>query len=100
MTAAAKSDLTGWHITQRVVAAVLFGYILTNTAGVLISYLLPFETLSAVAWPAIFSWVLYLAIVMWVFSVRRLRTVWLGLAGGIVLTTLGAFGLYILEYGL
>ncbi|MEM8814278.1 MAG: DUF3649 domain-containing protein [Pseudomonadota bacterium] len=86
-----------WHIASRVFAATIPGFVLTNTSGVLLSFLLPGEKLSGVAIATLLSFAIYAAIVMWIFSVKRLRTVWLGLLTGILLTGGGAWLLYTLE---
>jgi len=99
MAASAASSLSGWHIAQRVFAGLILGFILTNTSGVFLALLPPGDVVPAVAWTTLLSWVLYLAIVIWVFSVKNLKTIWLGLIGAIVLTTAGAFGLYALGAG-
>lgn len=86
-----------WHITSRVIAATVFGFVLANSASVLLSFLLPGEKTIGLAWVTLASFVLYTCIVMWVFSVKRLRTVWLGLVGAILLTSAASTGLYILD---
>ena len=89
--------ISGWHITSRVVAALVPGFVLTNTAAVFFALLLPGEKFDGVAWATVLSYALYTAIILWVFAVKRLRTVWIGLLGAICATALGAWGLYLLE---
>ena len=86
-----------WHIASRVFAATIPGFILTNTSGVLLSFLLPGDRISGVATATLLSFAVYAAIVMWIFSVKRLRTVWTGLMLGILATGAGAWLLYTLE---
>ena len=88
-----------WHIASRVLAAAVPGFVLTNTSSVLLSFLLPGDKISGVAAATLLSFAIYTAIVMWVFSVRRLRTVWIGLILGILATGAGAWLLYTLEAG-
>ena len=76
-----------WDIATRVLAAVLLGYLVTNTVGIAIGLALPVAKPSAVAGATIASFLLWALIAMWVFTVRRTRTVWLGL-----LAVLGASG--------
>ena len=97
MATRAARRVSGWHITSRVVAALVPGFVLTNTAGVFFALLLPGERFHGVAWATVFGYALYVAIIMWVFAVKRLRTVWIGLLGAIAATALGAWGLYLLE---
>ncbi|MEM8930498.1 MAG: hypothetical protein AAGE94_04955 [Acidobacteriota bacterium] len=93
----AKQRISRWHVASRVFAVVLPGFILTNTTGILLSLLIPGDKLSAVATATILSYVFYTAIILWAFSVERLRTVWLGLLSAIVVTGAGAWLLYTLE---
>ena len=86
-----------WHIASRVLAAAIPGFVLTNTGSVMLSFLLPGDKISGVATATLLSFAIYAAIVMWTFSVRRLRTVWIGLTLGILVTGAGAWLLYTLE---
>ena len=85
------------QITSRVLAALIPGFVLTNTASIFLALLLPGDRFIGVAWATVLSFALYTAIIIWVFSVRRLRTVWVGLLAAIALTGLGSWGLYLLE---
>ena len=89
-----------WHIASRVFAAAVPGFVLTNTSGVLLSFLLPGDRINGVATATLLSFAIYTAIVMWTFSVKRLRTVWIGLMLGIVVTGAGAWLLYTPEASL
>ena len=86
-----------WGVTSRVVAALIPGFLLTNTTGVLLSFLIPGEKFTGIAWATLLSFLLYAAIIMWVFHVDRLKTVWLGLLGCIAMTSLASLGLYIIN---
>lgn len=98
MTVASTTKRPGrWHVTSRVTAAAIPGFVLTNTSGILLSFLLPGEKIDGIAIATLLSFAIYTAIIMWVFSVARLRTVWIGLIGGIVLTGGGAWLMYTLE---
>ena len=37
------------------------------------------------------AFAIYTVIILWIFSVKRLRTVWWGMLGGITLTAAGAW---------
>ena len=98
MSTVAKTKRPGrWHITSRVFAAAIPGFILTNTSGVFLALVLPGVRTDGVATATLLSFAIYTAIVMWVFSVKRLLTVWIGLLGGILATGAGAWLLYTLE---
>ena len=90
-----------WHVTSRVLAAAIPGLILTNTAGILFSYLLPAlfaaDKFVAVATATLLSFAFYTVIIMWIFAAERLRTIWIALVGGIIVTGTGAWLLYLLE---
>ncbi|MEM7048218.1 MAG: DUF3649 domain-containing protein [Acidobacteriota bacterium] len=86
-----------WHVTSRVVAAAIPGLILTNTLAILLSFLLPGDKITAVATATVLSYAIYGALILWIFSVQRLRTVWIGLLSGIVVTAAGAWLMYTLE---
>ena len=73
-------------MTARVVAAVVLGYLVTNTVGVMLALASPASKPSAVAGATIASFLLWAVIAMWVFSVRRTRTVWAGLLGALVVS--------------
>lgn len=97
MGAPASRGLSGWHIASRVVAALIPGFVLANTAAIFAGFLFPGEKFIGVAWATVLSFGFYAAIVIWVFSVKRLRTVWIGLLSAIAVTSLGAWGLFVLE---
>ncbi|MEM1173718.1 MAG: iron transporter [Pseudomonadota bacterium] len=86
-----------WHIASRVFAAALPGYVLANSASIFLGLLLPVRKIESVATAALLSFAIYTAIIMWVFSVRRLSTVWYGLLGAVVLTSTGSWWLLNLE---
>lgn len=75
-----------WHVAARVLAAALLGYLVTNAVGVIVALSSPAPKPSAVAGTTIASFLLWALIAMWVFSVRRTRTVWLGLLAALVVS--------------
>ncbi|MEM7501591.1 MAG: hypothetical protein AAF417_06085 [Pseudomonadota bacterium] len=97
MATAASKGLGRWHVASRVFAAVVPAFVLTNTTSVLLGFLLPGGKFTGVATATLLSYALYTAIIMWIFSVKRLRTVWTTLMVGIVLTGAGAWLMYTLE---
>lgn len=74
------------HVAARVLAAALLGYVVTNTVGVMVALASPAAKPSAVAGTTIASFLLWALIAMWVFSVRRTRTAWLGLLAALVVS--------------
>ncbi|MEM9595562.1 MAG: iron transporter [Acidobacteriota bacterium] len=93
----AAKPLGRWHVASRVLAAAVPGFVLTNTASILLSFLLPGDKVSAVATATVLSYALYGAVILWIFSVERLRTIWLGLLLAIAVTAGGAWIMYTLE---
>lgn len=68
-----------WAVASRVVAAVVGGYALTSAATVLLALLWPLPQAEAVLAASMLSFLLYAGVIVWIFAVKRLRTVWLGL---------------------
>ncbi|MEM6796842.1 MAG: hypothetical protein AAF725_22910 [Acidobacteriota bacterium] len=93
----ARQKVSRWHVASRVFAATIVGFILTNSTGILLTFILPLDKISAVAVASVLSFVLWAAIILWVFSVERLRTVWLTLVTAIAVTGGGAWVMYTLE---
>jgi hypothetical protein len=68
-----------WKITLRVLLAIMGGYVLTNLASILISFLLPLPKSDAVMTALLLSFIIYTCVVIWVFSLRSLHTAFWGL---------------------
>lgn len=68
-----------WMVASRVLAAVVVGYALTSSATVLLALLWPLPKAEAVLAASMLSFLLYAGVIVWIFAVKRLRTVWLGL---------------------
>lgn len=97
MPTAAAAGISRWNVATRVFAALIPAFILTNTLSVFLGLLWPGAKVNGVAWGTLLSYAFYTCIIMWIFSVKRLRTVWLGLLAGLVVTGGGAWLLYFLE---
>lgn len=69
-----------YSLLLRILAAIIGGYLLTNLIAILLSYLLPGSQADAVMIAMLSSFLIYAGVVMWVFTVKTLRQVWLGLA--------------------
>lgn len=78
-----------WMVASRVVAAAIVGYVLTSAATVLLALLWPLPQAEAIAASTMLSFSLYTAVIIWSFTVKSLRTLWLGL----VIATLLCSGL-------
>lgn len=80
-----------WQIALRVAVAILGGYALANSAGILLSYLLPIPKGDAVMTGILLSFAIYAGAIMWVFAARSVRKACVGiiapalLSGGIAL---------------
>ncbi|MEM9209149.1 MAG: hypothetical protein AAGA61_07875 [Pseudomonadota bacterium] len=95
--AIATKHVSRWHVASRVFAATLPAYVLTNTTGVFLALLFPGDRAASIISAALVSFAIYTTIIIWIFSVRRLRTVWLGLLGSAIATGGAAWLLYLLR---
>ena len=75
-----------WHVASRVFAATVPAFVLTNTTGIFLALALPIGQFSSIVTSMVSSFAIYTAIILWIFSVKRLRTVWWAMLGGIVIT--------------
>lgn len=79
-------------VTLRILFAVIGGYALTSLAAIFLSYALPLSKSDAVVLASTLSFALYTGAIIWVFSVKSLRSAGLGLAvpslvlGALILT--------------
>lgn len=73
------------HVASRIFAAAIGGYALSCAVAVLIALVWPADRAQAVQISTVLSFLLYPAIIVWIFAVRRLRTIWLGLVLATVL---------------
>ena len=83
-----------WQITGRVLLAIIGGYVLTNLASILISFLLPLPKSDAVMTALLLSFIIYTCVVIWVFSMKSLRTVFLGITSTSVVMGMATLILY------
>lgn len=68
-----------WRVASRVLAAVVGGYALTSAGTVLLALAWPLPKAEAVMASTMLSFALYAGVLVWIFAVRCLCTVWLGL---------------------
>lgn len=84
---AKSSQQTPLHIVSRVIAAIVGGYVAANLLSVCVSYLLPTSQASGVMTGMLLSFVIYTAVVIWVFAVKTTCQVWIGLLSLCVAST-------------
>lgn len=74
------------RVALRMVGAVLGGYAFSATGAaflaVVLSHFTPMHRGEAVLLAAMLGFMLYLAVLLWAFSERRLAKVWLAMFGG------------------
>ena len=81
------------EVSLRIFFAIGGGYLLASIASVFLSYILPLSKSDAVVTASLLSFAIFTGAVIWVFSAKRLRNAWLGLA--VPILVLGAFILII-----
>ena len=92
-----KSRRSRWHVTARVLVGVFLGYLLANSLGLFLVFALPMDRLTGVAFGTVSIFLVWGAVIMWVFAAKRLWTVTLSLVTAVSLTGAAAWGLYVLE---
>lgn len=75
-------------IASRVLAAAVGGYVLTSLLVIVLALIWPIPQAQAVFAATMLSFLMYTVIIMWVFSVGQLRTVWLGMLAAIAIAGL------------
>lgn len=68
-----------WRVASRILAAVVGGYALVSTATVLLALVWPLPRAEAILASTLLSFALYAGVLVWIFAVQRLCTVWIGL---------------------
>lgn len=76
---------------QRVLIAIFPGYFLSNCFSIILSYTLPIEKTAAVELAVLLSFIFYLAIIMWVFSVSHLSKLWIQLLIALIASTISVY---------
>ncbi|SEG84803.1 hypothetical protein [Marinobacterium lutimaris] len=76
-------------VTARVLLALVGGYILTSAILILLALVWPLPKAQALAASTMLSFLVYVAVVIWIFSVKRLRNV----CAGLLISTLLCVGL-------
>jgi hypothetical protein len=80
-----------WQVFGRVLIAVFGGYLFALAVGILLTQILPLQKSSLVMSSILASFALYATAIIWVFSVKRFRTLLIGLAGTLALLALALF---------
>ena len=73
------------EIIGRILIAIIGGYIFALGAGTFLTQVLPIAKSSAVMTAGLASFAFYATAIIWVFSVKHLRTLWFGLTGSVLL---------------
>jgi len=80
-------------VSSRIVAAVVGGFLLANLLSILLSYVVyslsPVTKVDGVNVGILSSFLIYALIIIWVFSARSVRQVWLGLLTAASLSAVG-----------
>ncbi|UTW48683.1 hypothetical protein [Bacterioplanoides sp. SCSIO 12839] len=71
----------------RVLAALLPAFVLTNSLGILLVLILPFDRLAVISWASVLGFLFYSVLVMWIFHVSSLKRIWGRLMLAILLTS-------------
>jgi hypothetical protein len=80
-----------WQVFGRILIAVFGGYLFASAVGILLTQILPLPRSSLVMSSILASFALYATAIIWVFSVKHFRTLWIGVAGTLVLLALALF---------
>lgn len=64
------------QVIQRIIAATIGGYVLAAAVSACLSYVLPMPRADAALTGLLISFVIYVAVVMWVFAARSLKRLW------------------------
>ncbi|MCV6589186.1 MAG: hypothetical protein OIF57_09175 [Marinobacterium sp.] len=86
-------------LINRILAAALGGYLLTNTLAVFIAFLLPLPRAHAVAVMMLASFALYAAVIIRVFALHSLRRVWREIGLLSLTSVLGSTAFHLLGNG-
>ena len=79
------------EIVTRVLIAIVGGYVFALGAGIFMSQVLPATKSGAVMTASLASFAFYAMAIIWVFSVKNLRSIWLGFAGSALLLSSALF---------
>lgn len=78
----------GVYVTSKILVICIPGFILTNSFGIFLSFIIPGEQLTVVTWVTLMAFLFYSLLIMWVFHEKSLKVIWLGLIGAIAVTAL------------
>lgn len=68
-------------MAARIVLAVACGYALAVAVSIVLSFILPMSRVEAVLSGLLISFAVYAAAIIWVFAVRSISRMWIGLGG-------------------
>lgn len=66
-------------VLSRIIAAVVGGYTFSTVMILVLTYLLPLPQKDALMLSTMLSYIIYLLTIIWVFSVKTVRTAWIGM---------------------
>lgn len=76
----------GVYITSKILAICTLGFVLTNSLGIFLSFVIPGTHLDIVIWITVLAFLFYSGLIMWVFHEKSLKVIWLSLSVGVALT--------------
>ena len=74
------------YITSKIIAICTLGFVLTNSLGIFLSFVIPGTHLDIVIWITVLAFLFYSGLIMWVFHEKSLKVIWLSLSVSVVLT--------------
>ncbi len=70
-----------YQVLCRVLTAAIGGYFLSVLTAIILSYILPTETVHAIAWSSMLFFIIYVAVILWVFSAASWKKAVFGVFG-------------------
>lgn len=85
-------------VLSRIIAAVVGGYAFSTMVILILTYLLPLPQKDALMLSTMLSYIIYLLTIIWVFSVKTVRTAWIGMIASTGLLGALAFLLHCIQH--
>ncbi|MEM1190025.1 MAG: DUF3649 domain-containing protein [Pseudomonadota bacterium] len=92
-----QSGRSAWHITARVMLAMIGGYVFANGLALLLVFSLPLDRFHGVVLGTLLTFPFWVAAIMWVFSAEKLAPVAIKLLGVSAATIGASVALYLLK---
>ena len=74
------------YITSKIFAICTLGFILINSLGVFLSFVIPGDQFDVLVWITVLAFLFYSGLIMWVFHEKSLKVIWLSLTIGVIFT--------------